>query len=143
VRHDLSVEQLGDLLDLPLVSTLATYRRNGSVLLSPVWHEWHDGGFHVCATRNDVKVRHIRNDPHASLVVYDQTPPYRGVEVSATPVLLEDGPTYAAVLRRIAVRYLGEAEGNAYADTAGERGLVIRLEPGRLRTWDFADDFDG
>jgi len=47
------------------------------------------------------------------------------------------------VLRRIAVPYLGESEGGAYADTAGERGLVIRLEPGDLRTRDFADDFGG
>jgi PPOX class probable F420-dependent enzyme len=143
MRHDLSIEQLGNLLHLPIVSTLATYRRNGSVLLSPVWHEWWDGGFHICATPDDVKVRHIRHDPRASLVVYDQEPPYRGLELRGTPGLLEDGTTYAAVLRRIAVRYLGETNGAAYADTAGQRGLVIRLEPGELRGWDFADDFGG
>ena len=143
MRHDLSIQQLGDLLELPLVSTLATYRRNGTVLLSPVWHEWHDGGLNICAMPSDVKVRHIRRDPRASVVIYDQVPPYRGLELRSSPRLLEDGPTYAAVIRRIAVRYLGEREGSAYAATAGERGVVIRLEPGELRTWDFADDFAG
>jgi PPOX class probable F420-dependent enzyme len=143
VRHNLSIEQLGDLLDLPLVSTLATYRRDGTVLLSPVWHEWRDGGFHICASGDDVKVRHIRRNPRTSLVVYDQVPPYRGLELSGTPKLLEEGPTYASVLRRTATRYLGEAKGGAYADAAGQRGLVIRLEPGELRTWDFSDDFSG
>jgi PPOX class probable F420-dependent enzyme len=143
VRHNLTIDQLGDLLERPLVSTLATYRRNGDVLLSPVWHEWRDGGLNICALPDDVKVRHIRRDPRASVVVYDQEPPYRGLELRASPYLLEEPSTYATVLRRIAVRYLGETEGSAYADTAGERGLVIRLEPGELRTWDFADDFAG
>ena len=59
------------------------------------------------------------------------------------PTLDERSPEEAAVIRRIAVRYLGEREGSAYAATAGERGVVIRLEPGELRTWDFADDFAG
>lgn len=75
MRHDLTIEQLGDLVHLPLVATLATYRRDGTVLLSPVWHEWRDGGFNVCATPDDVKVRQIRRDPRASLVVYDSAPP--------------------------------------------------------------------
>ena len=143
MRHGLTIAQLGDLLDRPLVSTLATYRRNGTVLLSPIWHEWRDGGFHICATRDDIKVRHIRRDPRASLVVYDQQPPYRGLELRGTPRLLEDGTTYASVLRRIATRYLGESSGTAYANAAGSRGLVIRLEPDELRGWDFVDDFSG
>ena len=113
------------------------------MLLSPIWHEWRDGGFHICATRDDIKVRHIRRDPRASLVVYDQQPPYRGLELRGTPRLLEDGTTYASVLRRIATRYLGESSGTAYANAAGSRGLVIRLEPDELRGWDFVDDFSG
>ena len=140
MRHDLTIEQLGNLLELGLVSTLATYRKDGSALLSPVWHEWRDGGFNICVAPNDVKVRHIRRDARAILVVYDQDPPYRGVELRATPRLVDDGATYAAILRRVAVRYLGESRGDAYANSAGERGVVIRLEPGELRTWDFADD---
>ena len=140
MRRNLSIDDLGDLLDLPLVSTLATYRKDGTVLLSPVWHEWRDGGVNVCAWPNDVKVRHIRRDPRASLVVYDQVPPYRGLELRSTPRLVEDGGSYAEVLLRLAVRYLGRAAGREYADGAGDRGLVIRLEPGELRTWDFADE---
>jgi hypothetical protein len=43
-------------------------------------------------------------------------------------------------VRRIAVRYLGEAEGAAWAEQSRDDTL-IRLEPGRLRTWDFADEY--
>ena len=140
MRHNLSIEELGDLLMLPIVSTLATYRRDGTVLLSPVWHEWDGSGFVVTAGANDVKVRHVRRDPRASLVVYDQQPPYRGLELRGRAVLWARAD-YRAIERRIAVRYLGEPAGNAYAD-ASESGVVLRIDRANaeLRTWDFADD---
>jgi PPOX class probable F420-dependent enzyme len=137
VRRDLPLEQLGDLLERPLNATLATFRQDGSVLLSPVWHEWRDGGFHLSTSADDVKIRQIRRDPRASIVVYENEPPYRGVEVRGVPVVVPDEGY--RVLRRIATRYLGETAGNAFADVATWESVVIRLEPGRLRTWDFAD----
>jgi hypothetical protein len=44
--------------------------------------------------------------------------------------------------RRIAARYVGDDE--AAADTEALRGadLIVRLEPGELRVWDFADEYD-
>jgi hypothetical protein len=47
VRKGLKPNELGDLLERPRVAVLATYRRDGTVLLSPVWHEWCDNGFNV------------------------------------------------------------------------------------------------
>jgi hypothetical protein len=35
MRRDLRIEEPGDLLELPLLAVLATYRRDGSALLSP------------------------------------------------------------------------------------------------------------
>jgi PPOX class probable F420-dependent enzyme len=137
VRRNLRIEDLGDLLERPLVAVLATYRRDGSVLLSPVWHEWRAGGFDVVTSGDDVKARHLRRDPRASIVVYEHVPPYRGVELRCEARL---GPERAhAAARRLAVRYLGEAEGAAYAESARDDTL-IRLEPGELRAWDFADE---
>ncbi len=69
MRTDLTLEDLGGLLDEPLVAVLATLRRDGSVLLSPVWHEWRDGGFNVWIGVDDVKFRHLRHDPRATIVV--------------------------------------------------------------------------
>ena len=39
MRKNLPVEELGDFLEQPFNATLATYRRDGSVLLSPVWYD--------------------------------------------------------------------------------------------------------
>jgi PPOX class probable F420-dependent enzyme len=138
MRKGLRPDDLGDLLELPLLAVLATYRRDGTVMLSPVWHEWRDGGFDVMTGSRDGKAGHLRRDPRASIVVCEHVPPYRGIEIRTRAHLspLGDG----AVVSRIAARYLGQEEGDRYAETAGD-DLLIRLEPGELRAWDFSDDY--
>jgi len=138
MRRDLAVEELGDLLTQPLLAVLATYRRDGSVLLSPVWHEWRDGGFSVATGSGGIKAKHLRRDSQASMVVCEHSPPYRGIELRATARLVTD--RVGEVVERIATRYLGSPEGARYAREAGD-DLLIRLEPGSLRAWDFADEF--
>jgi PPOX class probable F420-dependent enzyme len=135
VRKNLDSSDLGDLLELPLVAVLATYRADGGVLLSPVWHRWHDGGFDVISNVDDVKVRHLRRDPRASIVVYEHVRPYRGIELRTEALLLTD----VEALVPIASRYLGADEGRAYAETTPDDTL-IRLEPGVIRAWDFSDE---
>jgi PPOX class probable F420-dependent enzyme len=137
MRRNLAVEDLGDLVELPLVATLATYRRDGSVLLSPVWHEWQDGGFNVATGSAGVKARHLRRDPRASIVVYEHEPPYRGVEVRGHGQLVSEQAQEAVL--RIAIRYLGESAGTAYAERALD-DVLVRIEPGELRAWDFSDE---
>jgi PPOX class probable F420-dependent enzyme len=138
MRRNLAMDDLGDLAELRLLAVLATYRRDGTVLLSPVWHEWRDGGFQVVTGSQGVKAAHLRRDPRVSIVVCEHAPPYRGVEVRCHARLLTAGAGDAA--RRIASRYLGAEAGAAYAESAGD-DLLIRVEPGELRAWDFADEF--
>lgn len=139
MRRDLRIEELGDLLERPLVAILATYRANGEALLSPVWHEWRDGGFTVVVGVDDAKARHLRRDPRAGLVVFDQEPPYRGVELRGRARFVEDGVVEAQ--RRIARRYLGQERGTDYADSVAFDEVIVRLEPGIVRAWDFSDEY--
>ena len=137
MRKGLTPDDLGDLLELPILAVLATYKRDGTVL-HPVWHEWRDNGFNVVTGTRDGKAGHLRRDPRASIVVCEDGPPNRGLELRARARLsmLEDG----SIVRRIATRYLGREEGERYAETSAD-DLLIRLEPGELRVWDFADYF--
>lgn len=132
MRKNLSPEDLGDLLERPIVATLATYRRSGEVLLSPVWHEWRDGGFEMFVGRNDVKTEHVRRDPRASVVVYEDDAPYRGIEVRGQATISDD---VGDLRRRIWQRYLG-------VDPIGPDSaeVLLRVE-GVIRAWDFSDDF--
>jgi hypothetical protein len=65
MRTNLTVEDLGDLLNRPLIAVLATLRADGTVLLSPVYHEWRDGGFNIWIEQQNVKARHLRRDPQS------------------------------------------------------------------------------
>jgi Pyridoxamine 5'-phosphate oxidase len=138
MRRDIPLDELADFLALPIASVLATYRRDGGVLLSPVWHRWRDGGFDVTCFPGDIKVKHLQNDPRTSLLVYDQAPPYRGVEIRTNAVLSEID---ARGFDDVAVHYLGEEAGKAYAGQITGNLILVRLEPGSIRTWDFADEF--
>jgi len=137
VRNDLGPDDLGDLLELPLVAVLATYRRDGSVLLSPVWHQWRDGGFDVVTGSGGIKTRHLRRNPRASIVVFEHEPPYRGIEVSGEAQLRSESVQETALL--VSTRYLGAEGGAAYVEQMSD-DVVVRLEPGRLRAWDFSDE---
>jgi PPOX class probable F420-dependent enzyme len=138
VRTHLGVEDLGGLLDEPLLAVLATLRKDGSVLLSPVWFEWRDGGFNVWCGAVDVKARHLRRDPRASIVVAENGGDNRGLEVRGTAELIE-AETRATALRIVA-RYVGEDAAARFVDANPGPDIVIRLEPGTTRGWDFADE---
>jgi PPOX class probable F420-dependent enzyme len=140
MRTHLAVEDLGSFLDRPLVAVLATLRADGSVLLSPVWHEWRDGGFNVWVEANNVKARHLRRDSRATIVVAESDAPLRGVEVRASVRFVEQDVTETA--RRIAARYIGDEGAAAYVEALRGDDVIVRLEPGHIRVWDFADDFD-
>jgi hypothetical protein len=42
---------------------------------------------------------------------------------------------------RIGTRYVGEAKSTNYVESA-ENDVIARLEPGHVRVWDFADEYD-
>ena len=132
---ELESAELAAFLAQPVVATLATYRRDGSVLLSPVWQEWTGTVFHVLLGGTDIKARHVRNDPSAGIVVYEHTPPYRGVEAAGIATLIEG--MYSDLLARMGPRYLP----NGLPDALARDGLVLRLAPSRLRSWSFESWF--
>jgi len=131
VRTNLGVDDLGDLLSQPLVATLATYRKSGDVLLSPVWFEWADGGFNIVVGRNDVKAQHLHRDSRASLAVYENDMPLRGLELRGTARMFSEG--LHELRGRIYHHYMGEGP-----KTPDEDEIGVRIE-GAIRAWDFAD----
>jgi PPOX class probable F420-dependent enzyme len=139
VRTNLTIGDLGDLLDQPIVAVLATYRGDGSAMLSPVWFEWRDGVFNVwVGDANDGKARHVAADPRVRIVVHEQTLPYRGVEAWGSAALTPDG--FHDLVRRTAARYYGEEAADPFVAGFKEPGLVIRMRPDPIRAWDFRDE---
>ncbi len=139
MRKNLRPEDLGDFLEQPKCAMLATHFKDGTVLLSPVWHEWQDGGFTVAVAHQDIKVRHVQRDARVSISVAEDHPPYRGIEIRGA-ASIERAEAFETI-RRIAGRYLGTERGAAYVEPFREADLaLIRVKPGVLRAWDFTDE---
>ena len=138
MRTNLTVEDLGDLLDKPLIAVLATLRTDGTVLLSQVYHEWRDGGFNIWFEQQNVKARHLRRDLRATILVAESDPPLRAVEVRGRARFIEEGVPEIAL--RIVTRYEGPEDGAADVEALRGTDVIIRVEPGDIRTWDYADE---
>ena len=140
MRTDLRPEDLGDLLEQPLVAVLATRRKDDSVMLSPVWFEWRDAGINIWVPSGDGgKAAHVRRDPRVSVVVYNQDWPYKGFEIRGEATIVTDADTFYGVLGRTAMRYDGPEA--AERMVAGyPPGVVIRVEAGQIRGWDYEDE---
>jgi PPOX class probable F420-dependent enzyme len=133
MAEDWTVE-LRSLLDAPSPAVLATYRRDGSAFVRPVWFRWHDGAFEVVIAEGDVKLRHLAANPECVLVVFEAVPPFRGIEAQGTPELLEGDMTAARTA--IAARYLGERAGARFAaERRSKPGVLLRLRVEDPRVW--------
>ncbi len=138
MRTDLRPEDLGDLLEQPLIAVLATRRKDDTVMLSPVWFEWRDGGINIWVpTVEGGKVGHIRRDPRVTVVVNNQDWPYKGLEIRGEATV--SGDDFYGVLRRTALRYDGPEAAERMASSYAP-GVVIRVEPGVIRAWDYEDE---
>ena len=136
MNRGLTVEQLDGLLDERRLAVMSTFRKDGTVLLSPLWYIWEDGGFTIGMAAADGKLKHLRRDPRVTIVVNEDEFPYRGFELRGEARLLDDA--YGPIIRRIATRYVGAEAADFYDDERG--GTIARIEPGEARAWDFRDD---
>lgn len=140
MRTGLGVDDLGDLLEQPLIAVLATRRSDDSIMLSPVWFEWFEGGINVWVpTIEGGKVGHVRRDPRVTLVVANHDWPYKGFELRGEATISTVPDDFYGALRRTGLRYEGpEAAERMVAEY--RPGAVIRIEPGVIRAWDYEDE---
>jgi PPOX class probable F420-dependent enzyme len=110
---------------------LATVRPDGSPHVAPIWFVCDDDGSIVFNTgRDTVKGRALRRDPRVSMVVDEEAPPFSYVRVDGTVTLSEDLDEMLPWSTRIAARYMGADEADAYGRrnaVAGE--MLVRLTP--------------
>ena len=134
-------EQRDAFLAEPRVGVLAVDDPAGgrAPLTIPIWFEYRpDVGVTIVTSPESRKGRAIEQAGRYSLAAQDEVELYRYVSVEG-PVVSAERPD-ADLLRRMAVHYLGEKGGNAYAeatverDTTSARAYVMRPEH-----WNTAD----
>jgi PPOX class probable F420-dependent enzyme len=132
-----SLHDFRTLLEAPAPAVLTTYRKDGTALPSPVWFRWTSRAFEVVIARGDVKLRHLERDPRCSLVIFETTLPFRGVELRGKAILTDC--EVREVRRSIAMRYLGNEAGERFAAVRESTpGVLLQLLPRQPRLWELA-----
>ncbi|MEE9199718.1 MAG: PPOX class F420-dependent oxidoreductase [Dehalococcoidia bacterium] len=133
---------LAEFLKQPNLGILATLRKDGSPHLTVVWYEYEDGEIRISVTDTRLKYKHVLRDPRVSLAVTSPEQPYKEVVFEGrAQVTKEGGPE---LIRRLAIRYDGEVEGNRYAGytISKDNRLVLHFKPEKIMAWDFAVEDD-
>lgn len=112
--------------------SLTTYRKDGTPVATPVWHVVDDGALYVWTEAHTWKVKRLRRDPRAEVVVCDvrgRTAP-GAARASGTGRVLDDDAGREKVRRLLARKYLLARIGNVLATLTGRRRRrpVIALE---------------
>jgi PPOX class probable F420-dependent enzyme len=120
------------------VGLLAVERPTGPPLLGPVWYAYEPGGeVRFVIGRNSEKARALAAAGRASFCAQSEDLPYAFVTVDG-PVVVDDGVDEELRVS-LAVRYLGEELGAAYAEsTKGPDNVLARLTPERWRSNDYS-----
>jgi hypothetical protein len=136
-RVDMS--SLGDFLLQPWLATLATYRKDGTVLLSPVWWIWDGEAFLISVDDGDWKEKHVRRNPRVSLCISEEESyPGRALEATGLVTLIAD-PEGEGLLR-IATKYCGPAIAARYVENNPAPSYwIMRIEPDKVRSVDHLD----
>jgi PPOX class probable F420-dependent enzyme len=113
------------------VGVIAVERADRAPFAVPIWYGYRPGGEVVLwTTAGTLKERLIREAGRFSITAQDENPPYRYVTAEGDVTTIE--PAEDAEARAIAVRYLGENDGNAFADeNLSADSIFIRMKPRR------------
>ena len=135
----LSDRLVQELLAARLVGVLATLEDGGAVHAVPLWYS-PDGDAIVFATGSGSrKVRNLRRDPRATLVLHDSRPGFEvcGASIRGRVELVE-GDAAASLVERVHRRYVtraGERLPSAGVFVASD-DIAVRLLPDAAFTWD-------
>lgn len=121
------------LLERPRTAKLATVRADGRPHVAPVWFDLAGEDLVFTTWHTTVKAANLRRDPRVSLCVDDEAPPFAFVLVEGTAALSEDLDELRHWATRIAGRYMGQEQAEAFGQRNGVAGeILVRVRPSRI-----------
>jgi PPOX class probable F420-dependent enzyme len=109
-------------------ASLATVNPDGSPHVTPVWVDWDGEHVLVNTLRARVKVRNIKLDPRAEIVIFNLENPYQHVRVKGRAELVDEGAEEH--IDRLSKKYVDE---DSYPWRApGDRRVIVRIRPERV-----------
>jgi PPOX class probable F420-dependent enzyme len=113
----------------PRTAKLATVRPNGRPHVAPVWYAL-DGDELIFTTwHTTVKARNLEHNPWVSICVDDEEPPFAFVKLDGTASLSTNPDALRLWAGRIADRYMGQEQAEAYGERNSVEGeLLVRVQ---------------
>lgn len=136
---DMTVEEREAFLRDLHVAILAIERPGRGPHALPIWYVYDGTEVLMTVGADSVKATLLARAGRATLTVQEEALPYRYVSVEGPVTIAPGAPDDGYDLRAVAIRYLGDGLGAAYAEeNAGSDGvLTVRLRPERWTTVDY------
>ena len=98
------------------VGVLGIERADGPPLVVPVWYSYQPGGdVEICMSAASLKGRLLKSAGRATLCAQQEALPYKYVSVEGQVTIEPLGADASTEIETLAIRYLGEEAGRAYA----------------------------
>jgi PPOX class probable F420-dependent enzyme len=121
------------LLEGTRTAALATVRGDGRPHVAPVWFTLDGDDLLFNTGENTVKGANLRRDGRVALMVDDEEPPFAFVSIEGDVSLSDDLDTMRYWATRIAARYMGEDQADAYGRRNAVPGeLLVRVHPTKI-----------
>lgn len=119
------------------VGIIAIPRTDGGPMAVPIWYDYEPGGdVRIITNLGSRKGKLLQQAERISLVAQTEQLPYQYVSVEGP---FRTTPTQPDELLAMAIRYLGDKQGRAYADASSDGGdsVVVHLKPERWLSVDY------
>ena len=114
-------------------AALATVRGDGRPHVAPVWFTLDGDDLLFNTGENTIKGANLRRDGRVALMVDDEEPPLAFVSIEGDVNLSDDIDTMRYWATRIAARYMGEDQADAYGRRNAVPGeLLVRVHPTKI-----------
>jgi hypothetical protein len=128
-----------ELLDAPLIASLATLEADGSVHVVPIWYLWDGEAVQMATSSTSRKVRNLERDQRATVMIHDSPGRRRRSRRHACGTRRDPrGEAAGGAIHAIHLRYV-TAKGLRLASVleflAGD-DVILRFVPERGSCWD-------
>ena len=121
------------LLEGTRTAALATVHADGRPHVAPVWFTLDGDDLLFNTAEETVKGANLRRDGRVALMVDDEEPPFAFVSIEGDVSLSDDLDTMRHWATRIAARYMGEDQADAYGRRNAVPGeLLVRVHPTKI-----------
>jgi general stress protein 26 len=139
--YPMTVEEIGNFLDLPLIAKLSSHNKDGTIHTVPIWFKHQEGEILLGTQEISQKVQNIKRDARVTVMVDTTEPRLKGVVMYGHAQLeYED-----VIPKRTSIfeKYLSPEEAPGLAEKLASTWMpvVIRIKPDKIISFDYSKGF--